>query len=258
MTKIRKRVVHRLFLFESLTTGSIKGYEYEMKALEEKLKRVEEILKTQVTTENDTKAIEEQLNAANKDIQDLGEKVEKLNKEANTSENRTQEADSEIVKLRERLAKLLRNGTQLKSDVEKLLRSDVRGAYEEILKNQVRSRRAQSKVTDSQETVVLVKEERNKTEILLAGPPSLDEKHDNNNATYIDILEKIKELLKQVDILNGIVCGTPLSKCGGCNALNCSICGGPGCKGSLALAVEAVEEAKAAEEAHRLREGWYL
>lgn len=234
--------------------GSIKGYEYEMKALEEKLKRVEEILKTQVTTENDTKAIEEQLNAANKDIQDLGEKVEKLNKEANTSENRTQEADSEIVKLRERLAKLLRNGTQLKSDVEKLLRSDVRGAYEEILKNQVRSRRAQSKVTDSQETVDLVKEERNKTEILLAGPPSLDEKHDDNNATYIDILEKIKELLEQVDILNGIVCGTPSSKCGGCNALNCSICGGPGCNGSLALAVEAVERAKAAEEAHRVRE----
>lgn len=229
--------------------GDINTYDPELKELEEKLKRVEEILRNQVTTENDTKAIEEQLKYVNTRLLDLREKVAKLDNETNSTEIRTKDANIEIERLRERLANLLRNGMQLKSDVDKLRRSDVRGAFEEIVKNQMRSREAQMKVNSSRETVDMIKEQRNKTELLLSGPPSLEEKHDRNNASFIDISEKIKELLKQVDILNGIICGTPSSKCGGCNALNCSVCGGPGCNGTVALAAEALERAKEAEEA---------
>ena len=218
---------------------------------------MEEILRNQVTTENDTKAIEEQLKYVNTRLLDLREKVAKLDNETNSTEIRTKDANIEIERLRERLANLLRNGMQLKSDVDKLRRSDVRGAFEEIVKNQMRSREAQMKVNSSRETVDMIKEQRNKTELLLSGPPSLEEKHDRNNASFIDISEKIKELLKQVDILNGIICGTPSSKCGGCNVLNCSVCGGPGCNGTVALAAEALERAKEAEEALFKKEGLY-
>lgn len=191
----------------------------------------------------------------NTQLRDIQEKVDTLDKQTNSAELRREDADMEIDRLRQRLENLLRNGTQLKTEVEKLLRSDIRGAFEEVLKNQVRSSEAQKKVNDSQEIINTVREERNKTELLLAGPPSFSDKHEENNATFIDISEKIKELLKQVDVLNGIVCGTPSSKCGGCGVLNCSTCGGPGCNGSMALAVEALERAKEAEEAQRMREG---
>lgn len=216
---------------------------------------MEAILRNQVTTENDTKTLEKQLDSVNTQLRDIQEKVDTLDKQTNSAELRREDADMEIDRLRQRLENLLRNGTQLKTEVEKLLRSDIRGAFEEVLKNQVRSSEAQKKVNDSQEIINTVREERNKTELLLAGPPSFSDKHEENNATFIDISEKIKELLKQVDVLNGIVCGTPSSKCGGCGVLNCSTCGGPGCNGSMALAVEALERAKEAEEAQRMREG---
>ena len=242
----------------SLYSGSINAYDFELKVLEDKLERVEEILKNQVTTENDTKAIEEQLVSVNTQLQNIQEKVERLDKEINSTEMRTEEAGIEIGLLRERLAKLLRNGTQLQSDVEKILRSDIRGAFDEILKNQMKSREAERKVNDSQEIIDIVKEQRNKTEMLLAGPPSFSEKYKENNSTFFDISEKIRELLEQVDLLNGIVCGTPSSKCGGCGVLNCSSCGGPDCNGSMALAAEALKRAKEAEEAQRIREGQYF
>lgn len=216
---------------------------------------MEAILRNQVTTENDTKALEKQLDSVNTQLRDIQEKVDTLDKQTNSAELRREDADMEIDRLRQRLEKLLRNGTQLKTEVEKLLRSDIRGAFEEVLKNQVRSSEAQKKVNDSQQIINTVREERNKTELLLAGPPSFSDKHEENNATFIDISEKIKELLKQVDVLNGIICGTPSSKCGGCGVLNCSTCGGPGCNGSMALAAEALERAKEAEEAQRMREG---
>lgn len=239
----------------SLYAGSINSYDRELQELEDKLKRVEEILKSQVTTENDTKAIEEQLNSVNTKLQNIQEKVERLDSETNSTQMRTEEANIEIDRLRERLANLRRNGTQLKSEVEKILGSDIRGVFEEILKNQMRSREAESKVNDSQEIINMVKDQRNTTEMLLAGPPSFSDKHEENNATFLDISETIRELLEQVDVLNGIVCGTPSSKCGGCGVLNCSTCGGPGCNGSMSLAAEALERAKEAEEAQRMREG---
>ena len=245
-------------VFFSLKTGSINAYGPELKKLEEKLRRVEAILRNQVTTENDTEALEKQLDSVNTQLRNIQEKVDTLDKQTNSAELRTEDADIEINRLRERLEKLLRNGTQLKTEVEKLLRSDIRGAFEEVLKNQVRSSVAQKEVNDSQEIVNTVKEQRNKTELLLAGPPSFSDKHKENNATFIDISEKIKELLKQVDLLNGIVCGTPSSKCGGCGVLNCSACGGPGCNGSMTLAAEALERAKEAEEAQRMREGQFF
>jgi len=234
--------------------GSINAYDNELKVLEDKLKRVEEILKNQVTTENDTKAIEEQLDSVNSQLQDIQEKVEILDNEVNSTEMRNKEANIEIDRLRERLAELLKDGKQLKSDVEKILRSDIRGAFDEILKNQMRSREAEKKVSDAQEIINMVKDQRNKTEVLLAGPPSFSDKHEENNATFFDISEKIRELLEQVDVLNGIVCGTPSSQCGGCGVRNCSTCGGPGCNGSMSLAAEALERAREAEEAQRMRE----
>lgn len=243
------------FLFYFLISGSLNAYDFELSKLEEKLKKVEEILQGQITTENDTEAIEKQLDTINNHLQEIQDKVEKLNNQVNTTERRTDEANVEIDRLRDRLSKLRRNGTQLKSDVEKILRSDIRGAFHEILKNQVRSREAQKKVNESREIIDMVKERRNQTEMLLAGPPSVDQKHKENNQTFIDISEKLRQLLEEAEILNGILCGSPSSQCGGCGVLNCSTCGGPGCNGSIALASEALIRAKEAEEAHRSREG---
>lgn len=237
--------------------GSINAYSKELQELEDKLKRVEMLLESQVTTANDTIAIEQQLDSITTQLQTIEEKVEGMDKEVNSTEMRTTEANIEIEELRQRLANLLQNGTRLKTEMEKILGSDIRGASEEILKNQMRSREAEEKVNESQRIIEMSMEQRNKTEQLIAGPPSFDDKHDENTKSLFDISETLEELLAEVDILNGIVCGTPSSQCGGCGVLNCSTCGGPGCNGSMNLAAEALEKAREAEEAQRMRERQY-
>lgn len=238
-----------------LGSGSINAYDKDLKELEDKLERVEMILKNQVTTENDTMALEKELDSIDMQVQEVQDKVDMMKKDVRSSEMRTEDAKTEIQILRERLANLTQGGTQLKSNVEKILRSDIRGAFEEILKNQMRSRQAEARVNESQKILDMSKEQRNLTEQLLEGPPSFLDRYDENSGVLFDILDKIRELQKQVGILNGVVCGSPASKCGGCGVGNCSFCGGPGCNGSLDLAMKAVERAREAEAAQRMREG---
>lgn len=235
-------------------SGSINAYDKDLKELEDKLERVEMILKNQVTTENDTMVLEKELDSIDMQLQEVQDKVDMMKKDVRSSEMRTEDAKTEIQILRERLANLTQGGTQLKSNVEKILRSDIRGAFEEILKNQMRSRQAEARVNESQKILDMSKEQRNITEQLLEGPPSFLDRYDENSGVLFDILDKIRELQKQVGILNGVVCGSPSSKCGGCGVRNCSFCGGPGCNGSLDLAMKAVERAREAEAAQRMRE----
>ena len=246
-----------MFFFISLV-GNINSYSKELQELEDKLERVEMLLDNQVTTENDTLVIEKELDSVSMLLENLQEKVEEMDKELNSTEMRTSEANIEIEELRQRLADLLRNGTRLQAVMEKILRSDTRGAYDKILENQMRSREAEAKVNESMSILEMSQRQRNKTENLIAGPPSFSDKHDKNTASLFDISEKLRELLEQVEILNGIVCGTPMSQCGGCGVLNCSTCGGPGCNGSKDLASDALEKAIDAEEAQRMRECEYI
>ena len=246
-----------MFFFISLV-GNINSYSKELQELEDKLERVEMLLDNQVTTENDTLVIEKELDSVSMLLENLQEKVEEMDKELNSTEMRTSEANIEIEELRQRLADLLRNGTRLQAEMEKILRSDTRGAYDKILENQMRSREAEAKVNESMSILEMSQRQRNKTENLIAGPPSFSDKHDKNTASLFDISEKLRELLEQVEILNGIVCGTPMSQCGGCGVLNCSTCGGPGCNGSKDLASDALEKAIDAEEAQRMRECEYI
>ena len=234
--------------------GNINAYSKELQELEEKLKRVEMLLENQVTTANDTIVIEKELDSVNVQLETLQEKVEKMDEELYSTEMRTSQANIEIELLRQRLANLLRNGTRLQTEMEKILRSDTRGAYDKILENQMRSREAEAKVDESMSIIEMSKEQRDKTENLIAGPPSFSDQHDENTASLFDISEKLRELLEQVNILNGIVCGTPMSQCGGCGVLNCSMCGGPACNGSKDLAADALDKAIEAEEAQRMRE----
>ena len=234
--------------------GNINAYSKELQELEDKLKRVEMLLDNQVTTENDTMVIEKELDSVNLQLETLQEIVEEMDEELNSTEIRTSEANIEIEKLRQRLADLVRNGTRLQTEMENIFRSDTRGSYDKILENQMRSREAEAKVDESMSIIEMSQRERNKTEKLIAGPPSFSDKHDENTASIFDISEKLRELLEQVEILNGIICGTPMSQCGGCGVLNCSTCGGPGCNGSKDLASDALEKAIDAEEAQRMRE----
>ena len=222
------------------------------------MKKVEMILENQATTVNDTIVIEKELDNVNLVLEIVQVKVEKMDEELDSNEMRTSNANIEIQELRQRLADLLRNGTRLQTEMEKILRSDIRGAYDKILENQARSREAESKVVESMSIIDMSQQQRRKTESLIAGPPSFSDKHSENTASLLDISEKLRELLEQVDILNGIVCGTPVSQCGGCGVLNCSTCGGPGCNGSKDLAKDALEKAIEAEEAQRMRECQYI
>ena len=216
------------------------------------------ILENQATTVNDTIVIENELDYVNFVLENLQEKLEKMDGELNSTAMRTSEANIEIEELRQRLADLLRNGMRLQTEMETILRSDIRGAYDKILENQGRSREAESKADESMSIIDMSQQQRNKTENLIAGPPSFSDKHDENTASLLDISEKLRELLEQVKILNGIVCGTPVSQCGGCGVLNCSTCGGPGCNGSRDLAADALQKAIEVEEAQRMRECQYI
>ncbi|KAJ7382943.1 hypothetical protein OS493_031719 [Desmophyllum pertusum] len=105
--------------------GSVKAYSKELQELEEKLKRVEMFLENQVTTENETTAIEQELDSVNTHLRDIQDKVNRMDKDVTSTEMRTTEANIEIERLRERLANLLQNGTHLKSEIEQILRSDI-------------------------------------------------------------------------------------------------------------------------------------
>lgn len=245
---------YNISLTPNQPVGNINAYSKELQELEDKLKRVEMLLDNQVTTENDTMVIEKELDSVNLQLETLQEIVEEMDEELNSTEIRTSEANIEIEKLRQRLADLVRNGTRLQTEMENIFRSDTRGSYDKILENQMRSREAEAKVDESMSIIEMSQRERNKTEKLIAGPPSFSDKHDENTASIFDISEKLRELLEQVEILNGIICGTPMSQCGGCGVLNCSTCGGPGCNGSKDLASDALEKAIDAEEAQRMRE----
>lgn len=234
--------------------GNINAYSKELQELEDKLKRVEMILENQLTTANDTIVIEKELDSVSMQLETLQEKVEKMSDELNSTEMRTSQANVEIELLRQRLANLLRNGSRLQTEMEKILRSDTRGAYDRILENQMRSREAETKVDIAMSIIGMSEEQRNRTENLIAGPPSFSDKHGENTASLFDISETLIELLEEVNFLNGIVCGTPMSQCGGCGVLNCSTCGGPGCNGSKDLAAEALEKAIEAERAQQMRE----
>ena len=212
------------------------------------------LLDNQVTTENDTMVIERELDFVNEQLEAVPVILERMDEALNETEMRTSEANVDIEELRQRLSDLVRNGTRLQREMENIRRSDTRGAYDEILENQMRSRDAEAKVDESMSIIEMSQRERNKTEKLIAGPPSFSDKHNKNTASLFDISEKLRELLEQVEILNGIVCGTPMSQCGGCGVLNCSTCGGPGCNGSKDLASNALEKAIDAEEAQRMRE----
>lgn len=243
-----------LLFYLFFLVGNINAYSKELQELEDKLKMVEVILENQVTTANDTIVIEKELDSVNMQLETLQEKVENMSNELNSTEMRNSQANVEIDLLRQRLANLLRNGSRLQTEMEKILRSDTRGAYDKILENQMRSREAETKVDISMSIIEMSEEQRNETENLIAGPPSFSDKHGENTASLFDISEKLRELLEQVNILNGIVCGTPMSQCGGCGVLNCSTCGGLGCNGSKDLAAEALEKAIEAERAQRMRE----
>ena len=212
------------------------------------------LLDNQVTTENDTMVIERELDFVNEKLEAVPVILERMDEALNSTEMRTSEANVDIEELRQRLSDLVRNGTRLQREMENIRRSDTRGAYDEILENEMRSRDAEAKVDESMSIIEMSQRERNKTENLIAGPPSFSDKHNKNTASLFDISEKLRELLEQVEILNGIVCGTPMSQCGGCGVLNCSTCGGPGCNGSKDLASDALEKAIDAEEAQRMRE----
>ena len=213
------------------------------------------ILKSQVINENETKAIEDELDVVNSRLRVIQDKVDRMDDELNSTVLRTVEADIEIDRLRRRLANLLQNGEALKSEAEKILGSDIRGAFDQILKNQMRSRDAEKSVNDSEKITDMSRNERGNADRMIEGPPSFGNKHAENTVSLDDINKKIQTLLEQVELLNGVVCGTPSSKCGGCGTLNCSTCGGPGCNGSVELGAEALTMAKKAEEAQRIREG---
>ncbi|EDO39502.1 predicted protein [Nematostella vectensis] len=236
------------------TTGGAYAYDKELKELEEKLKRVQKILDAQKTKENDTKMIEAELDAATKRLREIKENTDRIANEVNSTAVKTHQANDEIARLRKLLNDLLQKADQMKNDILSVRDTNIRGAFEGIKENQRRSREAEKRVNGSLDSIDRATKNRKKIQMTLDGPPSFNQTHTKNQVDLGDLMKRIEELKRNSVELNGIVCGTPASKCGECTATNCSVCGGPGCNGTRNLAQDAVKRAKEAEDAQRMRE----
>ena len=230
-------------------------YEKEIQELKEKLKKIEIITENQVTSEKDTDAIKDELDSTADIIQDLQDRVLSIEKELETIEVQSKEADAEVEELRERLAKLLRDGEHLKSEIERIRSKDIRRAFEDIQNSHNTSQRAGEVVEDAEALTAKSRETREEIDRLLDGPPAFDVQANASMTSLDDIQKRIAILINQLDLLNRIVCGADQSECGACGVSDCSACGGPGCNGSIDLARRALARAKEAERAQREREG---
>lgn len=233
-----------------------KAYEKELKALEERLKYVSEILDSQVTTENDTKPIEEQLEAIATRLKEIKNVTDRVDREVDSTILSRTAADIEIERLRQKLKKLIDRGEQLEKDVRSIRDMDARGAYESLKESQRRSRAAEKRVNASEMVLKQSREEMNKQKVLRRETRSGNfmYSHAMNRDNLDDIWRRIRELMRQSELVNGLVCGTPSGKCGGCGPTNCSFCGGPGCFDARNLSEVALRKAIEAEQAMRARE----
>ena len=237
-----------------------KAYEKELKALEERLEYVREILDNQVTSENDTKLIEEHLEAIARRLAEIKNVTDRVGREVSSTISSRTEAEIEIERLRRKLKELIDRGEKLEKDVRSIRDSDARGAYESLTESQRRSRAAERRVNASEIVIRQSKEERNRQEVLRKYMPFGDfgYAHGMLRNDLDNIWRRIRVLMNQSERVNEIVCGTPSEKCGGCGPTNCSFCGGPGCFGARNLSELALRKAIEAEQAMRAREGAFL
>ena len=222
--------------------------------MEKKLRRVREILDSQVTNENSTKKAEAELDMADKRLMDIMNVTELVTKDVEKTINRTSAADEEIIRLRKMLEELLKKGDKLKKDITSIREKEFAGAFDGIKENQRRSRAAEAKVNGSLDDIEIASWNRKYIQTTLNGPPSFNQTHQRNMLDLDGIFRRIRILTNQSETLSAMVCGTPRDKCG-CVEDNCSSCGGPGCNGTRNLAAEAVKMSIKAENALRMKEG---
>lgn len=250
----RKYIISYSNRKSSILGGGIYAYEKELDELAKKLKRVREILDSQVTNENSTKKVEAELDMVDKRLLDIANVTELVTKSIENSVNRTLEDNREIDRLRKLLEEMLKKADNLKKEISSIREKEFAGAFDGIKENQRRSRAAEAKVNASMYNIEMAINNRKYIDSALGGSPSFNETHQQNTLSLDDIFRRIRILTNQSEMLSAMVCGTPRDMCG-CIEDECSSCGGPGCNGTRSLSMKAVEMAMKAEDALRMKEG---
>lgn len=220
-------------------------YKKELDALDELLQRIEYILGNRTTYPKHVEEIKEKIKNYREKIMDIMNTIDEVHGDLNDTESNKNDANDEIIKLREIYERLrilvegqLRNLTNLKDKIP-------RESYNTTLKSLEVSNQAFEISEDIKKTVEesarVVKE--------------MYSKIPDYKAKKLKLNEDLKRFLKEWELfddwikwINSKLCGKGAA-CGGCNVSGCDHCGGEGCDGAVPLAKEALEKARLAERA---------
>ncbi|XP_064422528.1 laminin subunit beta-1 [Latimeria chalumnae] len=229
--------------------------EGRMKALEDKLAQIQELISSNGTSlQEQFNHVFQLENAIRRELSQLSRKLEKIQRQLSNTELSNQEEREKLRALEDELRTLNESVHRFREQLKNAITSGFTESYNSILKYYQESasaeRQGNASVLGPESPVGQSASTRNETEALL-------KKHkDEFRRTAAAQKKSLKELDKKVQTLtvagiNEKVCGAPghascaESPCGGANCrdnLGNRVCGGKGCDGAVPTAVEALKK----------------
>jgi len=180
------------------------------------------------------------------------------------TEKRNKNANDELDNLDIRFYKLKVKAENFKTNVTKLIESNIGGALNSTRDSLKRSRNAQKSVDDSEEKLKQSKKLRKKIKKeIIMGEPEFEVLDKENNELVDNLTKSIDNLESELKELNKMLCGGS-EECGSCTADGCNTCGGSNiessgnCTGAKNLAANALKIATEAKEKLLKKKGQLL
>lgn len=235
-------------LLEIGTTGA---YAKEFNEIEDKLNRIKNILDNVKLDEEAIRDLAKQISELDKLLKELGETLNKYEKEASDTTNRTQavlDALREYDRMYERLTFLI---DELRENATLFQEANVDGAYAIILDSQNRSREAEKMVRDLKPMMLEQEQLRRATDLQLASTASrYNSTSLQNEAILAALARQIYELEQGIPGVNQLVCASSstVDNCDQlCGGALCNKCGGLSCsEGATTKASNALDLAQQA------------
>lgn len=244
---------------ELQTTGLTRAFERKFKDLEDKLAQAREIVNARNATAEAVTILMGMIEDLRGQIGDTTDTLNQLEGDLTAVQDSNYEASNALSTLDREAKELKLNSDQLNRQLDILKNSNFLGAYDSIRASYNTSRNAENRAnkstTDVPSTVSQSADTRRKTERLIAAKK--DDFNRKNTANRRSLTElNAKAQLLDIKKINEKVCGAPGdapcgdSPCGGAGCRDDEgrrHCGGLNCKGAAAVASNALDRSKHAE-----------
>lgn len=245
---LEKKVLNLLKLKRNSTFNSteIRLYTGEIKALEDLLNMIEEMLVRRSVEPAAVDKIRKRLDEFRNELMKLDKEADKyVTMVANTT-TRDRNANDELDNIDVRFKDLQVNLKWFKGNWTAKKESDVGGALNSTRDSLRRSRGAEKSANKSSEKLKESKKLRKKIKKeIIKGDPTFEDLDDENNELIGNLSTKVNALEGKLVELNKMLCGGGSDECGGCTAGGCESCGAVGgnCTGVKQQANEALVKA---------------